>query len=204
MYRVVLSLSGLLFGAVAIHGHALAQTGNQGSQGAQGSQENRAAPTPVAVEEEIVTVPVTVEQIDVKNRTMTVRTADGERIPLTIPSDVENFDKLKKGDKIDIDYYRAVAVRVIPGGAAGAASQTAPTAQGGRGPQVKSSGQVTSVNRGDHTMKVKGDNGKSQTMSVRDPSLQSQVETIKPGDAVEITYTEAVVAAIRPQDKHKK
>jgi hypothetical protein len=93
---------------------------------------------------------------------------------------------------------------VIPGGAAATASQaaqSAPAARGGKGPQMSSSGHVTSVNSSDHTMKVKRDDGKSQTMSVRDPSLQSQV---KPGDAVGITYTEAVAAAIRPQGKNKK
>jgi hypothetical protein len=206
--RILLSLWGLALAPVAMHGPAWAQAGTQGAQGAQGApgSESRAA-APVAVEEELVTIPVTVEEIDKKNRTMTVRTADGERIPLTVPPDVQNFDKLKKGEKIDIDYYRAVAVRVIPGGAAGSASQAAqnaPIAQGGKGPQTTSSGKVTSVDRNDHTMKVKGDDGKSQTMSVRDPSLQNQVQGIKPGDLVEITYTEAVLAAVRSQDKKKK
>jgi hypothetical protein len=201
MNRMMLSVCGLALGAVTMDGPVFAQTGTQGAQGSAGSQ---AAPPPAALEEELVTIPVTVDGIDKKNRTMTVRTADGERIPLTVGPDVQNFDSLKKGDKVDIDYYRAVAVRVIPGGAAaGTASQTT-TAPGGKGPQATSSGHVTSVNRSEHTMKVKGDHGKSQTMSVRDPSVQDQLQGVKPGDVVEVTYTEAVVAAIRPQDKNKK
>jgi hypothetical protein len=184
LLTVLLSFWGVALGLVATHA-TWAQT-----------------PTPAAVEEDLVTIPVTVEDIDKKNRTMTVRTADGDRIPLTVPADVQGFDKLKKGEKIDIDYYRAVAVRVVPAGGAGTASQTAnaPAAQGGKGPQMTGSGHVTSVNRSDNTAKVKEQNGKTQTMSVRDPSVQNEVQAIKPGDLVEITYTEAVLAAIRPHN----
>jgi hypothetical protein len=172
--------------------------GSQGSQGSQGTPGSAQTPPPAAVQEELVSIPVTVEDIDKKSRTMTVKTADGDRIPLSVPADVQGFDKLKKGDKIDIDYYRAVAVRVLP---SGATASDSPPAAGGRGPQMTSSSQVVGVNRRDNSLKVKDQSGKSQSMSVQDPAMQRQVQNLKPGQAVEITYTEAVLAGIHPHNK---
>jgi hypothetical protein len=63
-----------------------------------------------------------------------------------------------------------------------------------------SSTEVISVNRKDNTIKVKGQNGSpTHTVSVQDPSLQRQIQGLKPGDVVQITYTEAVAARIRPR-----
>jgi hypothetical protein len=175
-----------------------AQGAQQGAQGPGGSPEQQAA-APAAVQEELVTIPVTVEEIDKKSRTMTVKTAEGEKIPLSVSPDVQEFDKVKKGDKLDIDYYRAVAVRVLP--SEGGGTSKAPTAAGGKGKEMTTSSQVVSVNDRDKTMKVKDANGKSNTVSVQDPAMQKHVKTLKPGDVVEITYTEAVLAGIRPHGK---
>lgn len=218
--RVLLSFAWVGIVPPLFSAGAWAQTGTQDTHGSQGSKETQGAQqgaqgaatdpggspeqqaaTPVAVQEELVTIPVTVEEIDKKSRTMTVKTTNGERLTLSVPPDVQGFDKVKKGDKIDIDYYRAVAVRVIPSGTGGGANAEAPTAAGGKGPKMTTSSQVVSVNDRDQTMKVKEANGKSHTVSVQDPAIQEQVKTLKPGDVVEITYTEAVLAGIRPQRK---
>ena|SRR5204863_5738704 len=47
---------------------------------------------------------VTVTAIDKSARMLTVKNEAGEMRSIQVPSDVKAFDKIKKGDKIDIDY----------------------------------------------------------------------------------------------------
>lgn len=196
----------------SLAGQAPAFAQAAGSASGSGAQGESAAP--VAVAEELVTAPFTVEDIDRKNRTLTLRSADGEKVSMSVPADTQGFEQLKKGDKIELDYYRAAVVSVLPAGSAAARnqpreqSQGATSGQGGggaasRGRQVTSSAEVVSVNRRDNSMKVKGPGGKTQTVSVQDPATQQKIQGVKPGDVVQVTYTEAVVAAIRPSQSRK-
>jgi hypothetical protein len=186
----------------------------QAAGGPSGTGTPDQAAAPVAVAEELVTAPFTVEDIDHKQRTLTVRSPDGEKMTMSVPADTEGFKRLKKGDKIDVDYYRAAVVSVLPAGSAAASNQPREQSQGvtsghggggaaTRGRQVTSSAEVVSVNRRDNSMKVKGPGGKTQTVSVQDPAVQNKVQGLKPGDVVQVTYTEAVVAAIRPSQSRK-
>jgi hypothetical protein len=186
---------------------AWAQDNNAGNNAPTAGGHDQAA-VPIAASEELVTAPFTVEDVDRAHRRVAVRSPDGDRMTVDVPSDVAGFDKLKKGDKIDVDYYKAVAVSLLPAGSApgnGAPERSQRMAsnngngQATRGRQVTSSVQVVSLNPQDNTMQVKGSNGKTQTVTVDDPALQKKLQVIKPGDVVQVTYTEAIAAAIRPR-----
>jgi hypothetical protein len=182
---------------------------NQGGGRMQNSpSQGSTAEHPAVVEEELVTAPFTVEAIDRKNRKLTVRSPDGESTTITVPPETKGFDNLKKGDKIDVDFYRSVAIAVLPAGATPTRTQQEQSqarAQGGtHGRQITSSGKVTSVNTQDNTVQVRGPDGKNQKISVEDPALRRQLQDVKPGDVVQITYTEAVAAEIRPSGKSAK
>ena len=161
-------------------------------------------PHPVAFEEEVVTVPVTVEDIDKKARSIVARAPDGTRSTVKIPEDVQGFDRLKKGDKIDLSYYRAVAVSVVPGASGAAATaqqksdmQRASTAHSG-GRSVTTSATVTSTNKPNGAVEIKGQNGKVQTVTPQDANVQKNMQGLKPGDVIQIIYTEAVATALQP------
>ena len=164
------------------------------------------SPTPTALTAEVVTAPMTVEQVDRRQRTLAVRTADGERMTIAVPSDVKGFNKLRKGDKIDVEHYRAVAVSLVPTTVPGAqkrqeasASSTAvpnPTAKPD-GRQISQQGEVVSVDADGNGVQVKNVNGAQQTVLVQDPSLRRKAQSLHPGDAIQITYTEAVAVGIR-------
>src|SRR5262245_24216115 len=47
---------------------------------------------------------VTITAIDKSNRSLSVKNADGDMRSIQVPADVKAFDRLKKGDKIDVDY----------------------------------------------------------------------------------------------------
>ena len=162
--------------------------------------------TPAAGEAELVTAPFTVDGIDKSNRKLTLRGPGGDQTTVTVPPDVQGFDKLKKGDKIDVDYYQSLAVSVLPPGSAtpGIQEQEAQGSDNGaalRGGTITASAEVRSVNPRNNTIQFKGPNGKLQTVAVKDPALQQKLSSLSPGDVVQLKYTEAVVSAIRPHSK---
>jgi hypothetical protein len=174
-----------------------------------GAQPSSTSPSqPSATEAEVVTVPMTVEEVDRRHRALAVRTADGERMTIAVPSDVKGFNKLKKGDKIDVQHYRAVAVSLVPTTVPGAESQkeegapsTADPLPTGKpdGRQISQQAEIVSVNENGNSLQVKNASGKQQTVSVQDPSLQKKAQSLHRGDAVQITYAEAVAVGIRPR-----
>jgi hypothetical protein len=183
-------------------GAALAAATPLESRGAPAQEATM--PQPIAFDEEVVTVPVTVEDIDKKARTIVARVPDGTRSTVKIPEDVQGFDRLKKGDKIDLSYYRAVAVSVIPGGSSAAAAaqqksdlQRASAGHAGGRP-VTTSATVTSTSKPNGAVEIKGQNGKVQTVAPQDSAVQKNMQGLKPGDVIQIVYTEAVATALRP------
>jgi hypothetical protein len=165
-------------------------------------------PRPVAYEEELVTVPVTVENIDKQARTIVVRAPDGAHSTVKVPEDVQGLDRLKKGEKIDLTYYKAVAVSVVPGGSSAAVAaqpksdtkrtSASPSHSGGK--RVTSSATVTSVNK-NGSVEVKNQNGESQTVTAKDASVEKSLQGLQPGDVIQIIYTEAVATSLVPPAK---
>jgi hypothetical protein len=187
---------------VILTGVALAAVTPRESRGAPAQEATM--PNPIAFEEEVVTVPVTVEDIDKKARSIVARAPDGTRSTVKIPEDVQGFDRLKKGDKIDLSYYRAVAVSVIPGGSSAATAaqqksdvQRASSGHSGARP-VTTSATVTSANKSNGAVEIKGPNGKVHTVTPQDSAVQKNMQGLKPGDVIQIVYTEAVATALRP------
>jgi hypothetical protein len=68
-------------------------------------------PRPGGTLSEQLTTTVTVTAIDPKVPSLTVRTAEGRTLGFTI-QDKKNIEGLKVGDKVDITYTRALAIRV--------------------------------------------------------------------------------------------
>ncbi len=67
----------------------------------------------------------TVLAIDRGKRMVTLRNdANGERRNVAVPPDVKQFDKLKVGDHIDIDYYESMVVSMMPPGSKPSMSET--------------------------------------------------------------------------------
>ncbi len=172
---------------------AVAWADSPANQGASGP-----APVAVGYEEQLITTPVTVEDIDRKTRMLTVRTPDGQRSTVHVPPEVQRFDKLKKGDKIDLAYYRAVAVHVVPAHPTSTNNSNTNNGQPRQTTATATPAQVVSVNKRDNTMQVKAENGKTQTVSAGDDGVRQNMQNLKPGDVVELIYTEAEATSILP------
>src|SRR5215467_8858262 len=72
---------------------------------------------------ELTHASATVTAIDKSARIVTLQGEDGNKFSVTVPADLKNFDKLKVGDKVDVDYYEGLAVEMLLPGAKPSMSQ---------------------------------------------------------------------------------
>src|SRR4029450_6600257 len=120
-----------------------------------------------------------------------------------VPADVQSFDRIKKGDKVRISYQESAAVSVRrPGEAKPAAKrkETSEQIQGARPGQMIErqqtiSAEVLAVDAKKNTVKVKGPGGKTKEIAVQDPGMRERLKTLKPGEVVELVYTEAMAVS---------
>ncbi|HLK89046.1 MAG TPA: hypothetical protein VKZ18_04075 [Polyangia bacterium] len=130
---------------------------------------------------------------------------DGSQTWVHVPESVGAFDRLKMGDKVDVDFYRSLAISLAPSGTKPSMSATqtgaVDLAAGIRSREFSYSAKVVSVDAAANTVTFKGPKGRTATVNVDNPTLQAKLPSLKPGQVVQFDYTEAVAADIRPASK---
>jgi hypothetical protein len=169
-----------------------------------GSPASTGTPGPAAAE--LTRESVTVTAIDRAKRSVTLQNADGDTKSVKVPEDMKSFDTLKVGDKIDIEYYESVSVNVLPAGTKPTMSESTSGGRTGEGSaatarEMQISGTVLAVDAKANKVTIKGPRGNTRTVNVSDPQMQKKLQTLKPGQVVQLTYTEGVAASIRPTSK---
>jgi hypothetical protein len=146
---------------------------------------------------------VSVVAIDRATRSVTLQNVDGATKVVQVPVNVTAFDTLKVGDHVEIDYTESMAVSILPPGSTPAMSEKvsgmkahATGATGTR--ELTTSAEILSIDRVNNKVTIKGPKGDSRTVAVTDPAMQKRLASMKPGQVVQITYTEAMAAQIRP------
>jgi hypothetical protein len=154
--------------------------------------------------EDVVESRATVTAIDLPNRLVTLKDANGEEIVIAVPEGVRNLAQVKVGDEVVASYTEAIAWQVKPAGqgtpgvsAADEVSTAQPGARPGAtvGSSVTVTATITAIDLAKGTVTLTGPGGRSQTIKARDPS---NLRRVKVGDLVDITYSEAVAVAVRP------
>ena len=148
----------------------------------------------------------TVTKIDMKTREVTVKTAEGEEVTFVADERVKNLPQVKVGDKIKAVYTEAIAYEVKKGGkAVGVETQSAAeTAKPGEKPaaavghQVTVTVTVTAIDPKVPSITFMGPKGNTQTVKVRYPE---KLQGVAVGDAVDITYTEALAVKVEAAPK---
>ena len=186
-----------------------------GALGCAKNQEATAPPPSVDVTQssgpgeasQAITATATVEDVDQKNRLVTLRTADGERKTIKVGDEVRNLPQVKKGDIVTATYYESIAVslRETPGGkpsvSVSEGMERAPLGAMPAGAVVRTTtltAKVIAVDKKKQTVSLEGPQGGQVTLKVQDPS---RLEGVDKGDLVEAVYREAVVISV---DKPKK
>jgi hypothetical protein len=151
-------------------------------------------------------VTATIESIDQKSRKLTLKDADGDRVSVQVPKDVQGFGKLKKGEAVDITYTEAAAITVLPPGTEAPATQehvvgTHDIGNGVMAREITTSATLTNVDTKKNRVTYKTPDGKTSTIKVENPAVQERLKNVKPGDVVQLTYSEAVATAVKPHEQ---
>ena len=145
----------------------------------------------------------TVMKVDKANRQLTLKTDDGKTLTMSVPAGVQRLNEIKVGDHINVDYYEAIALSLNkPGAATKGGEETRVMRGNGKLPNgmiaKRVTGMVTVVNvdTSGNMLTVRRPNGDMETIHVTDPQLQSQLASIKEGDKIRATYTQAAVVTV--------
>ncbi|SDD75739.1 hypothetical protein SAMN05216345_11541 [Cupriavidus sp. YR651] len=151
----------------------------------------------------VAKVTATITAIDAASRKVTLKTKAGKVRDLVVGEDVRNFDQLKVGDIVTIEYKEALTVSLKKGSGPPSmqeresADRAAPGAKPGGtvGREVTVVADVVAVNKEAQIVTVKGPKGRVLDLMVEDPE---QMKNVKKGDRVQAVYTEALAVSVQP------
>jgi hypothetical protein len=171
-----------LIGAFALSAFAWAQTSSVVTSGNQKVQ--------------LAKVLARIEAIDPKNRILVVRT-DRSVSAVQVDARVRNFDKLKPGQRVEIDVYSSVGnvVTTRSGEPVRTRYQSLPDPQIVRLRQVNTITDVISVSVENKTVLIRGPLGHLTEVEVQDVTV---LHTLKPGTRIELDYIEGVAVDVKP------
>jgi len=143
-----------------------------------------------------------VVKIDKKTRTITFKNKEGESKFVAGP-EINNFDQIKKGDRVNVTYELAVAIELIKTKSDGIRSKietnTVTQSKASEKPSETIANKTTiiadivAVDRDKKLVSVKGPSGKVTTVTVKNPALLADVNV---GEQVKVIYYYAMTPSI--------
>lgn len=167
------------------------------------------SPEPVRIMEEAESVAV-VESVNQRTREVVLRGQDGDRVAVTAGPEVRNLAQLRRGDRVVVTYGEALAVEMAPPGASGPPLEVAGGAVrarpgqrpgGAAGRQVRARVRIEAVDRGTGRVAFVGSRGVRRVVTPREPEMVDFVRRLRPGDEVDVTYTEAAAVRVEPANR---
>ena len=147
----------------------------------------------------------TITAINTATRVVTVKDDKGNVESIKCGPEVLRFDELKVGDVVTFAYYAATVYEIAKPGTAPAASVDQSTVRGqGAKPsgaytnQEKLTVTVTAIDPAGTSVTVKKPDGQTVVAQVKD---KKNIEGLKVGDVVNITFTEALMITVDPPKK---
>ena len=144
-----------------------------------------------------------IAKIDASTRTVSLKKKDGKVVDLVVGEEARNFDQLKVGDTVTVEYQEALSLSLQKGSGPLAmqeremSERSAPGAKPGGtvGREVTATADVVAVNATARTVTLKGPKGRTVDLMVDDPE---RLKNIKKGDRVQAVYTEALAVSVQP------
>ncbi len=158
---------------------------------------------------EAVKVTATVMDIDYDKRLIELKGPEGRTETIQVGPEVERLKEIKKGDKVVVEYYEALAAQLNKTGAADEVTVSAEAAKAPKSesPGMAARGDVTvtvvidEVDTEDNIVVFTGPRGFTRVVAVQTPQGQQFIRQLKPGDKVDLTYTEAIAINVQPAEK---
>ena len=151
---------------------------------------------------EAVVVTGKVVAIDKTDRSVAIQGPDGNVLALEAGSAVKNFNQIKVGDQVKLEYYEAVAIYVGAQGKPPEANVATTTAAAPKGQKpagasievVDVSASIQAIDKTKRTLTLKGPLGNSVSVKV-DKSVAA-FDELKVGDSIHVRHTEAVAISV--------
>ena len=155
-------------------------------------------PKPI-VQGATVSITAAIEAIDSKARLVTLKHEDGTLETIQCGPECQRFDALKVGDKVTFRYHESIVYAIAKPGSAPPAASAAITRADGTKPGGTMSQQQTAVvtlleiNPSVPSVTVRRADGNKMSFKVED---KKNLEGVKVGDQVQITYTQALAVSV--------
>jgi len=160
------------------------------------------------LKQEVQEVSATVEAVDTENRLISLRAPGGTATILAGP-EIVNFPQIHVGDEVKVKYTVAVAANITkskatPTTTLDTQAHTAP--EGAKpsasvGATISTTVQIESVDTSFETVTFKRPDGFVRTIAPASPEGKKFIKTLKKGDMVDVSYTEALAISVEPAKK---
>ena len=148
----------------------------------------------------------TVEAVDPAARTVKLKNSRGEVRTITAGPEVRNFDQIKVGDTVTVEFVEALALelkkaqdgKMKTGRSEVKAMERSDPGKkpgGSAAREVTAVADVVAVDDKKGKVSVKNDKGETFDLNIKDPE---QLKLIKKGDQIQATYTEAMAIRLTP------
>jgi hypothetical protein len=154
----------------------------------------------------LVTLTATVQAVDQATRMVTLKGPKGDTVTFKADAAVRNLAQVNVGDEVSVSYYESVVLRLlkpeeaaINEASAGVARAKAGAMPGGGGAQqVTVTVSIEAIDKANGTVTFKGPAGNLTKIRAADPK---NLDLIKVGDRVAITYSEALAVSVEKAKK---
>ena len=155
---------------------------------------------------EATSIQATVEDIDLKDRIVTLKGEAGKLTKIKVGPAARNLDQVKKGDIVTVDYVQAVAIDIqkAEGDLSSTVDVVVERAAKGQMPAgvvtgtVTVKGLITAIDHKARTVTIKGPEGNEVTLKVGEQA--KRFHEVKKGEEVVVVYTEALgISVTKPE-----
>ena len=184
-------------------GYASAQQATAPASSAPPASTAMSANAP-AVTSKMSTVTATVQAVYPDKRSLTLVDPDGKVQTIFVDEKVK-LDRIKAGDKVHVSFYQGLAAQIAKNGqtvtdpAGSTFAYKNPNGPGGgAGESVTITVKILGIDPGTNKVAFQSQDGTQHVVAVRSPNMKKFIRTLKPGDTVDVTYTESVAVTVTP------
>ncbi len=169
-----------------------------------GCQQTASAPQSAAFQETVEATAI-VQKLNLTTRQVVLEAEDGRMLTIVAGPEVRNLAQIDLGDKVKAVYIRGIAARMAPPGRAAAGTEVttgmvrAPEGEKPGaivGESVSSVVKIVSFDAPSNLVTFSTSDGLVRSVVVQKPEMQEFARGLKPGDEVEVTFTEAFAIGI--------
>jgi hypothetical protein len=192
-FMLAFAVSAILIGAAPLAARAQTATAELATAGGK-----------VVGASETVKMTATVVSIDLGSRDLLLIDSQGKMHKVNVSDQARNLDQVKVGDKVTAEYTEAISWQIKKRGtpegppvSAEAAMMRSPKGMkpgGAVGRKVTAFATIVAVSPAKQLVTLRGPLGNDYDVQVLDPA---QFQSVKKGDEVEVTYTEALAVSVQ-------